>query len=278
MFTNNKTPGYLGNKFICNMVVYLLSKKYNTGSQYEKDEGEWPAVLGGQYKYDGFPKLGIYFNNEINDFEKIHLLSDVEVDQYLNHNIQIDRNTNYVVKEYCQRPHTIKHIVNYFSNNENELCKSVISNNKYKCRYEKNNDVFISIRAGDVFTKSDRPVVPEQRFYENVIDSLKNKYDNIYLASDNVEHDFCQNLIKKYKITPYVTNHIDTVLFGSTCKYVIISSGSFCFLIALLSFFSDKVYFSNQAGLLINAKGKSWHPNYYPTLNHLNSLKYILHS
>jgi len=283
MFTNNKTPGYLGNKFICNMVVYLLSKKYNTGSQYEKDEGEWPAVLGGQYKYDGFPKLGIYFNNEIKNFEKTYLLSDTEVDYLLNDNVRIDRTTNYILNGYCQRPNIIKHIANYFLNNgrgwdENELCKSVISNNKYKCRYEKNNDVFISIRAGDVFSKHDRQIIPEQRFYESIIDSLKDKYDNIYLTSDNIGHHFCQNLIKKYKITPYVTNHIDAVLFGSTCKHVIISSGSFCFLIALLSFFSDKVYFSNQAGLLIDdtnngEKIKRWHPDYYPTL--INGNKYI---
>ena len=55
------------------------------------------------------------------------------------------------------------------------------------------------------------------------------------------------------------------ILFGSTCKYVILSSGSFSFMIGLFSYFTKYIFWSTNAG----KKGKNmnknnrWHPDYF---------------
>jgi hypothetical protein len=36
-----------------------------------------------------------------------------------------------------------------------------------------------------------------------------------------------QRQIKKYNLIPYNNNEIDTIMFGSTCKNVILTSGTF---------------------------------------------------
>ena len=71
------------------------------------------------------------------------------------------------------------------------------------------------------------------------------KYDYIYIGSDNLNDD----LIKKIKalytnIILVDKNPIETIQFGSTCKNIILSHGSFSALIGYLGFFSN-VYFMN---------------------------------
>jgi len=57
----------------------------------------------------------------------------------------------------------------------------------------------------------------------------------------------------------------DTLLFGSTCKYVVLSSGSFSFFLGVFSFFSN-VFYNNDAGLGVNKT--RWHPNYFKEFIH----------
>lgn len=256
MFSNKSkdSKGQFGNKFIRNMTVFLLSKKYNTGCLYDDD--------------NTFKHLGIDFVDSIdNECTKIEIMSENKIEEYLNENIIIDMFTNYIFKNvYCQGNNVIKHIVKYFQNSENELCKNIISNNKYKTRYNNNNDIFIHIRA--YYFRSLPEIVPGIKFYEKILDSLKDKYDRIYLVSDDIKYiQNNTNLIKKYNITEIKNNNIsDIILFGTTCKYVIMSAGSFSFIIGLMSFYSTSVYYSRFAGKNFNniSNLKIWHNNYYP--------------
>ena len=65
------------------------------------------------------------------------------------------------------------------------------------------------------------------------------KYDNLYIATDSPGHEIIAMLRKKLpKLNIYDTNLPDIMLFGSTCKYVVLSYGSFSAVIGYLSFFS----------------------------------------
>lgn len=155
MFTCQQSGGRLGNQFIRNMMIYLLSKKYNTGGKYENP--------------NEFLKLGINFrDNHINNFKSQYIIPENECVKYLEDDMKIDNCTHYNLQEgYYQSPNHIKHITNYFSNHDNELCKSIIDNNKFK--YKNNNDIFIHIRAGDIFIDHP-PTIPQYEYYEKVID------------------------------------------------------------------------------------------------------------
>lgn len=116
--------------------------------------------------------------------------------------------------------------------------KRTIECNPFKNRYESNNDIYIHIRWGDV-----RGSNPGYDYYLESIKRIE-KYDTIYISSDTKNNEIIQKLQKKYpKIETLDTlNNIKTIQFGSTCKHVILSHGSYSAVIGYLSFFSD-VYF-----------------------------------
>jgi hypothetical protein len=276
---NNNQGGLFANVFFRNMITYLLSIKYNTGSEYEKIPKHYDLPPHYQWKTDDFLELGVEFKDEnIHPIKNSQQITDTQIKQFLDGDLSIDKSTKYIFNPpcWCQDSGIVKHITHYFANSENELCDNIISRNKYKDRYKNNNDMFIHIRANHMYPDSHplrNIVLPDQAFYEGIIDSLNDEYSNIYMSSDNIEHKICQGLIKKYKIIPFVENKIDTILFGSTCKYVIISSGSFSFMIGLFSFFSEKIFYHKRAGQgkkmihpRLGLHWHGWHPNFYPTL------------
>jgi hypothetical protein len=76
-------------------------------------------------------------------------------------------------------------------------------------------------------------------------------YHNIYIT-----HEICQNIIN--------LDDIETILFGSTCKNIILSSGSYSFIIGLLAFYTKNIIYDKNAG-------KNWHPQYYKMLDLLRN-------
>ena len=102
---------------------------------------------------------------------------------------------------------------------------------------------------------------------EKIIEKLYSQCDNIFISSDNIQCKTVQTLINKYNLTLYNENSTDTILFGSTCKYVILSSGSFSFMIGMFSFFSE-VYYNDKAG-------SGWHPEFYTQLSYKKNTIHI---
>lgn len=49
-------------------------------------------------------------------------------------------NNNYRLTGYCQNEEFSKILFNYFTNLDNKIVKDIIYNNKYKDRYNNNND------------------------------------------------------------------------------------------------------------------------------------------
>ena len=52
----------------------------------------------------------------------------------------------------------------------------------------------------------------------------------------------CQILIKKYNMEVFNSDMVDIVMFASTCKYIILSSGTFSWMIGLFAYFSEIYY------------------------------------
>ena len=69
------------------------------------------------------------------------------------------------------------------------------------------------------------------------------EYDNIYLASDSLNHSIIKDILKEYpsiKLIDY--DEVETIQYGSTCKNVILSQGTFSAIIGYLSFYSKVFY------------------------------------
>lgn len=90
--------------------------------------------------------------------------------------------------------------------------------------------VFVHYRIGDII--NDRRMLP----YEYYDDCLKQigLYQG-YISSDSINHPFCEKLIKKYNLIPYQNTPLETINFGKNFKNIILSEGTFSWLIGFLN-------------------------------------------
>ena len=131
---------------------------------------------------------------------------------------------------YYQTPFIAKYLRNYLC--EEGRKQKIIDTNKFKDRYNNNNDVFIHTRI-----INSKPYLPQYDYIEKILKDLS--YDNIYLASDDPSDPICVNYINKYGMKVLDMDEIETIQFGTTCKHIVLSVGTFSWIIGVLGFFSD---------------------------------------
>ena len=229
--------GRFGNIFIRNFVAEYIAKKNNLKVTYEK--------------YNDFKKLGINLFIGKKTYYETLLLNDENIDSIifddkifkkyaLNKNFlfrQVNYNPlNSYDYAWCQTSSIVSHIRNYV-NFENRI----FNKNPYKSRYNNNNDLFIHVRLGDII---EFKFEVDYKYYDETIIKIKNSnpYKKAYITSDSIDHDICKKLIKQYNLIIYNSNEIDTLQFGSTCKSIVLSNGTFSWLLGLLSFKSNVHY------------------------------------
>jgi hypothetical protein len=222
-FINNSNihNGRFGNLFFVNMVLHFLSIKYNLKCRYKY--------------YDKFNKLGIYLNKgekkyktsiEVNDN---NFLSLIKNETTINHNIILNNNSWFQKKEFCD------YLKDYFYIKDNKY--KIINNNKYKNRYKKNNDVFIHVRLGDIVDK----INGVYNYFDKILSEIS--FKNGYISSDSINNEICKDLIKKYSLKVINKDEISTIMFASTCNNLVLSGGTFSWLMGFLAFYSRYIYY-----------------------------------
>jgi len=219
MSTTIGTGGGIGNIFFKNMVMHILASKYNLKATYNI--------------FEKFKKLGIdLYVDGLNDYKENNLtLTDDNFFEYIEKDSIFSKNI--VINGYFQTNEFAKYLKKYFI--DNNLFENIKNSNIYKERYNNNNDLFIHIRLNDA-EKHNHGIV----YYEKALSLIK--YNVGYISSDNIAHPLCQYLIKKYKLKIYNSKVVDTIQFSSTCKNLILSNGTFSWLIAFMAFYS-KIYY-----------------------------------
>jgi len=139
---------------------------------------------------------------------------------------------------YCQTKEFCQILAAYFK--KDIVRNKIIDKNKYKYRYDNNNDVFVHIRLGDVSEITKQSVT----YYDRLLSTLK--YTNGYISSDSIDDHFCVDLINKYKLQAINYDEISTIMFGSTCNTLILSGGTFSWLIGFLAFYSKNIHYPDN--------------------------------
>lgn len=124
---------------------------------------------------------------------------------------------------------------------EDEIKKNI------KIKYDENinkNDLFIHYRIGDII--DDRRMLPLE-YYLEAISNMN--FENGYISSDTINHKFCDILINDYNFIPLNLNERETINFGKNFKNLILSEGTFSFLIG---------YFSNTNNVFCNEREELW--------------------
>jgi hypothetical protein len=217
---SNLHQGRLGNIFFVNIFLSLMSKKYNLKCYYKHEKK--------------FNHLGIYYYKGKNIYTKNCLVTDENfLDLYLNKNLEVCnlilKNTWFQTKDFCCILKT------HFEKEKRR--NKIITKNVFKDRYNSNNDLFIHLRLGDVSEKTKS----KKFYYEKALMSMK--YNTGYISSDNIKDPFFNELVDKYKLQIIDYDEIKTIMFASTCNNIILSGGTYSWLIGFLAFYSKNIYY-----------------------------------
>jgi len=207
--------GRLGNQIIRNLAVSKIAEKHNLKCMYSNN------FL--------IKELGIELFTGNNTFNNFIDLRDENYFEILNqHTLNSNLNPN---NNYFQTKDITNFLYNYL--HSDKIKNNIIDKNIFKERYNNNKDLFIHIRLDDIASYN-----PGVNYYLKAISKLS--FDNIYISTDSKNHPIIEDLIKNYENSVIIDyDEIKTIQFGSTCKNVILSHGSFSAIIGYLSFFSN---------------------------------------
>ena len=216
--------GRFGNLFFVNMVLHFISKKYNLKTTYKY--------------YDKFINLGIDLYVGENTYKKNRYLTEINYFELMGKktnftNIIITNNSWFQNYEFCL------FLEIYF--NTEKVKNKIINNNKFSDRYNKNNDLFVHVRLDDIEKMSSNKSF---QYYDDLI--KKHTFDNGYITSDTINSPICRDLIQKYGLKIIDYNEEETIMFGSTCNTIVLSGGTFSWLIGFLAFYSENINFPIQ--------------------------------
>lgn len=224
--------GRIGNQLIRNIAVSFIAEKHDLYVNYANN--------------DFFKHLGINLYCGKNKYEKIQRLTDNNYFLILNSTDKLKTNLN-SDKDYFQTRKITRMIYNYL-HSEN-IKSNIIEKNNFKDRYNNNNDLFVHVRLDDAtkFT----PIID---YYINTINNIN--YENLYISTDEPSHQIIKELLVKFpSANLFLQNEFLTFQFASTCKYIILSRGTFSASIGYLAFYSTVYYPKNDINIIeINDK------------------------
>ena len=94
-------------------------------------------------------------------------------------------------------------------------------------------DAFIACRLGDCLTTT--RTYCSMEYIEGQLKASRHMYDTAYITSDTITHPPLKRLIEEYDLTIYQDEPMDTILFAAQFNNLILSAGSFSYLMAYFS-------------------------------------------
>lgn len=215
MLTIVKPVGRLGNQIIRAIAVSMIAEKMGIRVQYSS--------------HYAIQQLGIPLYSDKKTYRNTVDLTDENYSTLYETPPMANLNPT---EQYFQTQTISKRIKAYIDLHRH----SIINRNPFQNRYNHNNDVFIHIRLGDVAQYN-----PGLAYYKKAIEECA-PTGTIYLSTDEPSHPIVQELQKYPNTTLLSYDEIQTIQFGSTCRFIILSHGSFSAVIGYMGFLSTVYY------------------------------------
>lgn len=211
--TNGNIGGRFGNVLFYNIVYNFLARESNLKMNY-RQQLETEKVLG----------IKLYSGDKV--FDSNILLTDEVIDLVFK-NFDLIKNKNLVIAGYFQTPTVAKYI------------KSSIKPNPVT-----KNSIFVHVRLGDITGSGNNE---DYDYYSTALSKIPKVGG--FISSDSLDHQICKTLMVNYNLKPFQDSEVETILFGSSCKYLVLSKGTFSWWMGVLS--SGEVYYPESK--------KIWH-------------------
>lgn len=176
-------------------------------------------------------KLGISLYKGKKEFSTTQAVSDDDILDMIEGKIVLTFNITLTNSCYFQSKRHSLYLYDYLQSIQPQIKQK----NPFQERYNSNNDVFIHIRLGDATQWN-----PGYEYYANVLSSIT--FENGYMSSDSLNHDICTRLQRQFNLKEFDKDIPTTFQFGSTCKHIVLSHGSFSAMIGYLGFNSEIYY------------------------------------
>lgn len=248
MNTSVGTYGRLCNNIIRNICCSILAKKAGVKFTYlyEKE----------------IDALGIELYKEgTQTYSITKIILDSCIDQYIDPSTPFCSNIRLGYPCFFQTKKVIHMIYALLREHTSQI--RIRMKNTFRERYGTNNDVFLHIRLGDVIGLN-----PGFSYYDTALASLS--FTKGYIGSDSPDDPICKKLVEKYptlEILPY--DEVHTIHFASTCKHVILSYGSFSYMIGCFAF-DSRIFYPE-----FNPSAYVWHGDMF-SIPGWKCVKYIL--
>lgn len=120
---------------------------------------------------------------------------------------------------------------------------SIVIANPFRERYGgHNNDCCVHIRLTDAAHHN-----PGIEYYSQCLSMIlcADGIDNIFVATDQPYHPLIQQILERHENAKLLLSldEVQTLQFGSTCKYLVLSHGSYSAVMGWLAFDAEKVYY-----------------------------------
>lgn len=215
--TTTAKLGRLGNQIVRNVAVSIIAQKHDLYVDYCSKE-----LICDQ--------LGIELHSGDKKYSESVVLDDFNY---------------FPILEASSFPNNLNPNVHYFQSSEiskvinkylHDMKPKIIEKNPFQNRYDKNNDLYVHIRLADTAQWN-----PGIDYYLKAISSLV--FDHMFFSTDDSEHEIIKQIEMNYPNATILTlDEIKTIQFASTCKYIVLSHGSFSATIGHLGFFSNIYY------------------------------------
>ena len=212
--------GRLCNHIFRNLCVSMIANKHDLHVVYEDCYHANMSQLG-IVLFCG--KTHHSYTKEVTDSDFFDVLNAETIDYNLDS-----------LHSYFQTKDISLLLYNYL--HQNSVRQGIIEANPFKDRLDSNNDCFIHIRLTDVENLS--PGLP---YYKKALSTLS--FDILHIASDDLNHPVIHQIMDIYPNSRKVElNEVQTIQFGCTNKFLVLSPGTFSAIIGYLSA-ADKVLY-----------------------------------
>lgn len=220
MNTSVGIGGRFGNSFFLNMMAHFISSKYNLKFEYNNSSQ--------------FQRLGIELYQGTETYTQTVEITDNNFLDFITSfhpavNIKLNSNLTCQTKDFCL------YLREEMKNKIDKIDK-IKSCNIYSERYQDNNDLYVHVRLGDI----EGSFSHDFEYYDQIIG--EKKFNRGYISSDTINSNICQKLITKYNLEVIDKDEVETIMFASTCKYIVLSDGTYSWLIGFLGFYSNIYY------------------------------------
>lgn len=244
MSTTTTKNGGLCDQIIRNLCMSFLAQKFDLYVDYSNHE----TIVN---------DLGIKLHKGIHSFSQTKSICNNDFMRFLHDISYNDCNLN-LNGDYFQEEEITNILYRHLNEETNR--NEIMIHNEFKERYHNNNDLFIHIPLSN-----SAPYNSGLIYYMNAISSVQSQsgFNKIFLATDSLEHPIVVKICENFEdVEVLELTDVQVIQFGSTCKNVVLSFGSFSAVIGYFSFFSN-VYWSDcyrpfKCGPRGLFSGKNW--------------------